>query len=202
VLLPSSAAGQCGQTPTCEAVIPITEFSLSFDTLTPVAGDETDIEMSMLVSAPISEGQAINVLLPGFTASDVTDFTFQMAETTADSVFLLNDLPSVSTYTSLGCIQGILRDSGGGIKRCLACLYVIYNPMEQPYELYMSHGIPLKHKLVTNAKRHTLLNLYTTGNNVFMYGDVVSIWLTFRMCILFWLYFLIFHAGILAVFAF
>jgi hypothetical protein len=106
ILLSSSAAGQCGSSATCDASVPITDMSLSFDNATLVAGDPTGISIDMLVTVPIQKNQTIDVVLSGFTTSGfLGDFSFDVTEFRKDSAFVLNSVPTVPGWTRLGCVS-------------------------------------------------------------------------------------------------
>ena len=105
MLLSSSAAGQCGATAMCDASVSISDVSLTFDSSTVVVGEETGMQISMVVAMPIQPDQTIDVGLPGFTASNVVDFSFDTTSFETDPAFLLNDVRSMPAWTLLGCIR-------------------------------------------------------------------------------------------------
>ena len=105
VLLSSSAAGQCGATAMCDASVSISDVSLTFDSLTVVAGGKTGLKFSMVVAVPIQPDQTIDVGLPGFSTSGMIDFSFDTMSFETDSAFLLNDVRSIPVWSKLGCIR-------------------------------------------------------------------------------------------------
>ncbi len=107
VLVPSSSAGQCGSTAICEASVPISDVTLTFEGSTVVAGEKTDMQMSMLVAVPILTNQTIDVALPGFTASGVTSFSFDTTSVETDPAFVLNNARSIPAWSKLGCIRDV-----------------------------------------------------------------------------------------------
>jgi hypothetical protein len=111
VLLQSSEAGQCGTTASCDASVPLSDISLSFSNPTVAAGEETGIEMSMLVTVPIAENQTIDVSLSGFSAPDyISDIQLDTAVFQTDSLFLTNDVPSMPPPSLIGCIRDNTAD--------------------------------------------------------------------------------------------
>ncbi len=104
VLLSSSAAGQCGATAMCDASVSISDVSLTFDSSTVVAGEETGMQISMVVAVPLQPNQTIDVGLPGFTASNMIDFSFDATSFETDPAFSLNNVRSIPVWTKLGCI--------------------------------------------------------------------------------------------------
>ncbi len=91
--------------------MPLSDISLSFSSETVAAGEETGIEMSMLVTVPIAENQTIDVSLSGFTAPDgISNIQLDTAVFFTDSLFLTNDVPSMPPPTVLGCIDDNIAD--------------------------------------------------------------------------------------------
>jgi hypothetical protein len=88
----------------CDASVSINDVSLTFDSPTVVAGEQTGMQMSMLVAVPVQPEHTIDIALPGFTASDLTDFSFDTTSFETDPAFLLNTVRSIPAWTKLGCI--------------------------------------------------------------------------------------------------
>jgi hypothetical protein len=101
--MPSSAAGQCGTTSSCDTSVPLSDISLAFSSST--AGEESGIEMSMLVTIPINENQTIDVGLPGFTAPDFSGIQLDTAVFKQDPLFFTNIVSPMPPWTLLGCIN-------------------------------------------------------------------------------------------------
>ncbi len=108
VFLQSSAAGQCGATALCDISVPIADISLEFDSSSLAAGEESGLEISMLVTVPITKSQTIDIGLPGFTAPDFADAEFDSTTLVADPLFSSNERPVIPALKPLGCIQDTL----------------------------------------------------------------------------------------------
>jgi hypothetical protein len=108
VILSSSSAGQCGSTPVCDPVVPITDMSLDFDNPAPNAGNEVSMDVDMLVAVPIPESETIEISLPGFTSTSGGEFQFDTATFQTDPAFLTTAAPPVPAWKLTGCIKDSL----------------------------------------------------------------------------------------------
>jgi hypothetical protein len=112
VALSSSSAGSCGSTPTCEPSVPVSDMSLTFHDAAPIAGEEVGMDLSMLVTAPMSESDALHISLQGFTSTVQTEFLFDSITFEADPSFAMVDTSSQLKWKHLGCITDSMS------KRC------------------------------------------------------------------------------------